>query len=393
MGYDYQKMDKLISESGIPKYSFFRQIGISEKTFLRWVGGSEIPKEVTVRKIAERLGVSLADLRTKNDSVELLLKPQQKNSNKSTFFDPENTSKNKQHPNDDFSFSSAELEQYRGYSACIIFDTCSIMNSPDLLEFVNGEELVVVPKIVLDELENNKRKFDYNDAGRAAQKAISAIYNYERLYPLVMADDNVKLIPETYRAKNGEFESNDNRILSVAIRHKIYTPLPVVFITNDFSLSLKASGQNITVCSAEEFINGNIPPFPHFDWGDPAKEKQDANSYEYDPVQRLKEAEEKEEYNKVILYSIILRKVSGIRRYISCRIDSPIKDLAELYVSLRTKKDISDNKAKFAELKTFTAQFLEAEDMDALALSFGSAYQDALSYLSGSIKQIAGDLE
>jgi transcriptional regulator with XRE-family HTH domain/rRNA-processing protein FCF1 len=393
MGYDYQKMDKLISESGMPKYSFFRQIGISEKTFSRWVGGSDIPKEVTVRKIAERLGVSLADLRTKNDADEPILEPQKKNSSKSTFPDPANTPKSKPDTQYDFSFSSAELDQYRGYSACIIFDTCSIMNAPDLLEFVNGEELVVVPKIVLDELENNKRKFDYNDAGRAAQRAISAIYNYERLYPLIMADDNVKLIPETYRAKNGEPESNDNKILSVAIRHKLYTPLPVVFITNDFSLSLKASGQNITVCSAEEFINGNIPPFPHFDWGNIPKEKQDTDPHEYDPIRRLKEAEEKEDYNKVILYSIILKKVSGLRRYISCQIDAPIKDLAELYISLRTKKDISRNKAKFAEVKAIAAKFLDADDMNALALSFGAAYQDALSSLSGSIKQIAGDLE
>ena len=67
MGYDYINMDKLISESGMPKYSFFRQIGLSEKTFSSWISGSAIPKESTVRKIAGRLGVSLADLRTKSD--------------------------------------------------------------------------------------------------------------------------------------------------------------------------------------------------------------------------------------------------------------------------------------------------------------------------------------
>lgn len=393
MGYDFQKMDKLICESGMPKYSFFRQVGISEKIFSTWVSGSGIPKEVTIRKIAERLGVSLSDLRTKSDESNPPKDHLPEKSIKSSKPHSEQASQTKSDNADIFKFSKAELDQYRGHSACIIFDTCSIMNAPDLLEFVNGEELVVVPKVVLDELEGNKRKYGYNDAGRNAQKAISAIYNYGRQYPLIMADDNVQLIPVAYRAENEEVESNDNKILSVAIRHRLFTPLPVLFITNDYSLSLKASGQNISVCSAEEFIRGDIPPFPHFEWGDEQEGNPETASREYDPTARLKQAENNGDYNKAVLYSIILKKVSNIRRHISSQLDSPINDLAELYISLRTNKDVPINKkVTYASLKTFTEGFIDPEDMDALALSFAEAYQDVLSSLSGSIKQIAGDL-
>lgn len=386
MGYDYAKMVELIRDSGMSQKTFFNQIGMSEKTFTSWINGSSIPKEMSVRKIADRLGVRLTDLRT-NSEVNAIPSSSPKDVHSAGQpCTPQKSIKTEPIQNISSGFSAEELEMYRGYSACIIFDTCSIMNSPDLLEFVNGDELVVVPKIVVHELEHNKIKFGFNDAGRKAQKAISAIHNYEKQYPLIFADDDVQLIPTPYRADNETIESNDNKILSVAIKHRMYTPLPVVFITDDLSLSNKATGEQITVCSATDFMEGVIPPFPSVVW--------DTEPRKSNPIDKMKQADENGEYNSALLYAIILKKVSSVRKYLSSQIDVAIKELGELYISLRTKKDVPvKKKLIFAELKVFAAEYIGNEDMNALALSFGAAYQDALSSLGGSIKQIAGDLE
>lgn len=385
MGYDFQKMATLINDSGMTKKAFWNQVGLSEKTFASWVNGSVVPKEASVRKIADRLGVSLADLRTRNELDVSSPDPIKEGASVSMVPLPDLTFKGKSDHASSFAFSETELDKYRGCSACIIFDTCSIMNFPDLLEFVNGEELVVVPKVVLNELENNKIKFGHNEAGRKAQNAISAILSYKKQRPMLFADDNISLIPNVYRVEDGKGESNDNKILSVVIRHKLYIPTPVLFITDDYSLSLKASGQEINVCSAQEFKRGDIPPFPHIDWPKEAPKS--------DPTSQFKKFEENGEYNKAVLYSIILKKVSTVRKQLNGQIDAPIKELAELYISLRTKKDVPQKKRlMFAELKAFAIGYIDEEDMNALTLSFGEAYQDALSSLSGSIKQIAGDL-
>ena len=392
LGYDFRRMAELIGDTGKSRKAFLKQLGMSEKTFTSWINGTSIPKETSVRKIADRLGVSLADLRTNNEATIHVAPPAVEPARDTNHIeeDPVQSIPAQDEPVD---FSQEELDKYRGSSACIIFDTCSIMNAPDLLEFVTGEELVVVPKVVLNELENNKLKFGHNDAGRKAQQAISSIHNYKKQRLILFADDNTGLIPPVYRAEDGKDETNDNKILSVVIRHKLYIPTPVLFITDDYSLSLKATGQDIDVCTSEEFKSGAIPPFPPVDW-DAKEEPEEEKGHEYDPALRLRLAEENNEYNQVVLYSIILKRVSSVRKHINDPIDSSIKDLAELYISLRTKKVVPlKQRSMYAELKKFAAEFVDDEDMDALALSFGSAYQDVLSALSGSIKQIAGDLE
>lgn len=56
-------------------------------------------------------------------------------------------------------FTESELAELHMYSAIIVFDTCSIMNHPNLLDGVNDGELVVVPKDVSNELEHHKTRY------------------------------------------------------------------------------------------------------------------------------------------------------------------------------------------------------------------------------------------
>lgn len=163
-------------------------------------------------------------------------------------------------------FSDNELTELKKYSTIIVFDTCSIMNYPNLLDGVNEGELVVVPKDVNNELENHKVKH-LDDRKIKAQRAITAIFNYKRRFPLVYADGLVDLVPEVYRANEGEKEQNDNKILAVALRYKYYTDLPVIFITDDRSLANKASGEGLEVWTAKDFL---MPPENSFEEEDNA---------------------------------------------------------------------------------------------------------------------------
>lgn len=159
-------------------------------------------------------------------------------------------------------FTDEELAEIRKYTSIIVFDTCSIMNFPNLLDGVNDGELVVVPKVVNNELENHKTNHYFDDRKFKAQRAITAIFNYKRRFPLEYAEAFLDLVPDVYRAPEGEKEENDNKILSVAIRYRKYTNVPVVFITDDRSLSNKASGEDVEVWTAKDFL---APPETSFD--------------------------------------------------------------------------------------------------------------------------------
>ena len=168
-------------------------------------------------------------------------------------------------------FTDEELAVLLKYSAIIIFDTCSIMNFPNLLDGVNDGELVVVPKDVNNELEHHKSRFGADERKIKAQKAITAIFNYKRRYPLTYAESMLDLIPEVYRAGDGEREQNDNKILAVALRYKLYSHVPVIFITDDRSLSNKAAGEGLEVWTAKDFL---MPPAKSFEDEPPFVENQ-----------------------------------------------------------------------------------------------------------------------
>lgn len=68
-------------------------------------------------------------------------------------------------------FTESELAELRKYSTIIVFDTCSIMNCPNLLDGVNDGELVVVPKDVNNELEHHKTRFGADDRKFKAAKS------------------------------------------------------------------------------------------------------------------------------------------------------------------------------------------------------------------------------
>ena len=265
-------------------------------------------------------------------------------------------------------FTEDELEELHRYSTIIVFDTCSIMNYPNLLDGVNDGELVVVPKDVNNELEHHKTRFGADERKIKAQRAISAIFNYKRHFPLTYAEGLTDLVPNVYRADTGEKEQNDNMILSVALRYKYYTDIPVIFITDDRSLSNKASGEGLEVWTAKDFLT---PPESSFEdvpqavvsaetvVGTEPAESSEATQITAEKTSAVAEAERRAKAQEEYLAQKISLKVLHLETsQISVLQNNGIRTLADF---------MAQTESSFASLKVkkgvpFTARFLKEQE-------------------------------
>lgn len=260
-------------------------------------------------------------------------------------------------------FSEEELAELLQYSAIIVFDTCSIMNYPNLLDGVNDGELVVVPKDVNNELEHHKSRFGVDDRKIKAQRAITAIFNYKRRFPLTYAEAMLDLVPAVYRADEGAKEQNDNKILAVALRYKLYAHVPVIFITDDRSLSNKAAGEGLEVWTAKDFLT---PPETSFDDEEPGDEIAVATEA---PV-----AEVSEEDQLAAATAEAERKAKAQEEFLGQKISAKLLHLEASQISVLQNngvKTIADfmaqTEASFSCMKakkglTFTARFMKEQE-------------------------------
>lgn len=263
-------------------------------------------------------------------------------------------------------FTESELAELHRYSMVIVFDTCSIMNCPNLLDGVNDGELVVVPKDVNNELEHHKTRFGADDRKIKAQRAITAIFNYKRRFPLTYAEGLIDLVPKVYRADTGEKEQNDNKILAVALRYKCYTDIPVIFITDDRSLSNKAFGEGLEVWTSKDFLT---PPESSFEeetpvvasaeivtaTGSPAVTDTSAEKASADSAESERRAKAQEEY---LAQKISAKLLDLEASQISVLQNNGIKTLADF---------MAQTESSFAGMKVkkgipFTARFLKGQE-------------------------------
>lgn len=282
-----------------------------------------------------------------------------------------------------FEFTESELSDLRKYSTVIVFDTCSIMNYPNLLDGVNDGELVVVPKDVNNELEHHKTRYGVDDRKIKAQRAITAIFNYKRRFPLAYADGLLDLVPEVYRAKADEKEQNDNKILAVALRYKIYTDIPVLFITDDRSLSNKAAGEGLDVWTAKDFLD---PPENSFEDESPVAESAvtipvpttEAQTAKFPVVEvtaaEMPVAEISEEEKLATEVAEGDRRTKAQKEYLAQKISAKLLHLEASQISVLQNngvKTIADfmtqTEGSFATMKVkkgipFTARFLKEQE-------------------------------
>ena len=249
-------------------------------------------------------------------------------------------------------FTEEELEHLRKFTAIIVFDTCSIMNYPNLLDGVNDGELVIVPKVVNNELENHKVKHYFDDRQKKAQRAISAIFNYKRRFPLEYAESLLDLVPAEYRVDEGEKELNDNKILAVAIRYKAYTDIPVIFITDDKSLANRADGEGIEVWTAQDFLT---PPESSFEEDDEAEVI--ADEVESEEAKAAEEERKKKAQEDFLAQKISTKLLRLESSQISLLQNYGVKTLAQFMA--QTEESFSQMRAKNG--MTFTAKFLKEQ--------------------------------
>ncbi len=132
------------------------------------------------------------------------------------------------------------------FNKVYIVDTCTLMNEPELISWFDGEKtLLVIPMIVLDELDGLKSDEDEEKAFKA-REVIRNISNYkaydwlktgESSHPELLSEDLDK-------------ERNDNKILSIAIKYCAKKP---ILLTDDINLGNIASANKIENMTLESY--------------------------------------------------------------------------------------------------------------------------------------------
>lgn len=241
-------------------------------------------------------------------------------------------------------FSDDEKKLLEAYKGVFIFDTCAIMHRTDLLEFIGDDEIVRVPKVVLEELNKHKSNRYDSDISKNGQRAIKAIRIYKISVRFDYEDSHPELIPEDYE------DSNDNRILSCAMRYKLYTGLPVVIITDDYDLLNKAASEHIEAVTAQEFISRKIQE------AEEARRLQAESNVETEPSEEdsTDDAEQRKKALLDFLQSKITTKHGMTQAEVDVLRNNGITKYGE-FVNL-TEEELSSYKAKNG--LSFTAHFL-----------------------------------
>ena len=157
-------------------------------------------------------------------------------------------------------------------------------------------------------------------------------------------------------------------ILSVALRYKYYTDIPVIFITDDRSLSNKASGEGLEVWTAKDFLT---PPESSFEdvpqsvvgaetvvGAEPA-ESNEATQISEEKTSAVAEAERRAKAQEEYLAQKISPKVLHLEAsQISVLQNNGIRTLADF---------MAQTESSFADLKVkkgvpFTARFLKEQE-------------------------------
>ena len=130
------------------------------------------------------------------------------------------------------------------YGKIYVLDTNALMNMPELLAMLEGKDtLIIIPQIVLSELDGLKKDED-QDRAFLAREAIRQIDNYT-------AFDWVNIKEESHPellSKDLDAENPDCRIISVALKYIMHRP---VVITNDGNMRNIAKSQGLSTMTTE----------------------------------------------------------------------------------------------------------------------------------------------
>lgn len=134
------------------------------------------------------------------------------------------------------------------YNTVYIVDTCTLMNEPELISwFEDGKALLIIPQVVLDELDGLKGSSN-DEKAYNAREVIRAISNYKAFEWLDISEESH---PELL-SKDFDPERIDSKILSIAIKYSVKRP---VLLTDDINLRNIADSHKINAMDLEAFKN------------------------------------------------------------------------------------------------------------------------------------------
>lgn len=149
-----------------------------------------------------------------------------------------------------------------------IIDTNVFINCPDIIKRIGKKYRVLVPSMVLEELDKLKLKPSVDKAklNEAARNINSAFMQHFSQ----MEDADTTLLPDGFDKSNP-----DCKILSVALKYKSQNP---IMLTSDVMLQSRASALGVSTLSLSDFIKGNPARPAHSK--PQSQEASDSNSYD-----------------------------------------------------------------------------------------------------------------
>lgn len=133
------------------------------------------------------------------------------------------------------------------YKQVYVFDTCALIDHPDLLSVFSEEDLVVVPTVVIEELDGLKEEPEKSKNARIAIKNINKALNKKKI---LVEEGSKELILEGL-----DENVRDNLILSVAMK---YRSKSATVITNDYNLANKSMAATLIAKTSLEIANSKV---------------------------------------------------------------------------------------------------------------------------------------
>ena len=166
-------------------------------------------------------------------------------------------------------------------SNTITVDTNLLLDDPNIIYKLSKEyEYILIPRIVLKELDKHK----YNpDLSYSARNAIQSIKNFKEDFP-----DKIK-----FHIKGGEIDNNDSLIIAASKDHQ------ADLATKDISMSIIAEAEGLESKLYDVVLNNIFNPYHYVTI---------EQIYEHMPIAELERFYSKESYVEVLqLFSMILK--------------------------------------------------------------------------------------
>lgn len=346
MAYDILKIQNIIKAHNVP-YSTF---GISEKTVKKWANGTSVPREDTIKKIADYFSIPLKEL-----------------------WAAENIQTNS--PSDKIGHVNSSSIFESNFLFLKEFDSeLYLKGSTAEQHFISG---IHNPEIYNDCI---------NNINFVAKRIINILlqdmaspppYGYNQYEKIMYLKESGEINEEEYRILNEIRESRNLR----EHRSAKYTRAQTLLL-------LKKCWKICCFLATRYDINcpQHFNP-PHY------TDTQYIKSDKLSPKQKQKEAISNSNYNDIVIYSMIVRDGHTVDKYRSFS-TKHIQDLAELFLCIRRKRAVpSLENFSYTKHRSTLIEHYPIDIIEELDSLFLPEYRAALNDLVGKISEIAGEIK